>query len=142
MSLCITLGVASTGFSSMQTVTVVLSDEAGTVIGESGPCLVDRSFSDALALAVAVAASNAKGGSTAAPAAPASSAPTPVVHAAPVPAVADAAHQLLTQIAALPPEWQDYLQQTYAAQFGQSLTDDTIVLTQERLDFLASLLPQ
>ena len=142
LSLCLTLGTICSGDSIMQTVTAVLSDEAGTVITGSGPCLVDRSFTEAVAVAVAVATGNAKDAGVSAPAA----APVaPPAAPAPAPAAApahDAAHELLTQIAALPPEWQDYLQQTFAAQFGTALPSDPAALTQEQVDFTAALLPQ
>lgn len=136
ISLRLHLGTVSSGDSIKQTVTAVLSDNAGTVIADSGPCLVDRSFNEAVAVAVTVAIGNVTRPNDA------EHAPAPVAPAAAPAPPSDAAHQLLTQISGLPPEWQDYISQTFAAQFGSSLPSDPAALTQDQVAFTAALLPQ
>jgi hypothetical protein len=144
------LGTVCSGDSILQTVTARLYNAAGGEVAGSGPCLLDhRLFNEAVALAVAIALGNAKGLTTAAPA-PQPAAPGPAVAAPPAdpappaapPVASDVAHELLTQIAALPPEWQDYIAQTFAAQFGTALPSDPAALTQEQVDFTSALLPK
>lgn len=139
ISLSFVLGIITSGDSICQTVEAEAVSAAGTF--RSGPCLVDDHD---VTMGLAIAAQLAIAGlpSTAAPK-PAESAPAPSPSPTQPPAAATGSSDILAKIAALPSEWQDYLSQMFAAEYGTQLPgDDTVAITQAQIDFLAALLPQ